>query len=162
MDKGETLLLTNELISRRYLVERNKLEGLFEYLSVPDYIVLHVMEGIQSSQEIYGDRTYLKDLAEKMQLSIHRTSQIARRLRDRGLISWSHDDNGSEGTYISMTDSARELLEKQKEKIREDFGKVIEKFGRDNLIELLQLLKRLDTVIGGEFEEVNEELEEGE
>ena len=162
MDKGETLLLTNELISRRYLVERNKLEGLFEYLSVPDYIVLHVMEGIQSSQEIYGDRTYLKDLAEKMQLSIHRTSQIARRLRDRGLISWSHDDNGSEGTYISMTDSARELLEKQKEKIREDFGQVIERFGRDNLIELLQLLKRLDTVIGGEFEEVNEELEEGE
>ena len=36
------------------------------------------------------------------------------------------------------------------------YGKVITSYGRDNLIQLLQLMKQLETVMGKEFEEMEE------
>ena len=98
----------------------------------------------------------MKDLAESLRLSMRQTSQMAGELKDRGLVTWSHDGDGSAGTYLSITDSGRELIAKNEEILKEYYGKVIDKYGREDMIQLLQMMKRLETVMQSEFEDMEE------
>ena len=65
---------------------------------------------------------------------------------------WSHDGDGSEGTYVTITESGEMVLSEHEASLGEYYKKVIAKFVEDNLIQLIQLMKQLDTVMGGELE----------
>lgn len=145
----DTLALTNELNMRRYQFNKERIKRA---LSLPDYIALHIIRETENQETIYGGKTYLKDLAERMQLTIRQTSKLAGKLKDRGLILWSHDGNGSEGTYVTITESGRKLLEKEEITLKKYYGNVIQEFGRDNMIHLLQMMKQLETIMSSEYE----------
>ena len=97
-----------------------------------------------------------------MQLSMRQTSKMVGDLRDRGLVTWSHDGNGKDGTYVTITDNGKTLLEKQEEIVKKFYGRVIDSFGKENLIRLLHQMKELETVMTREIEQMEEdgELEE--
>ena len=147
-------MLSNELTYRRYLMNKDKIREFFKKVSIPEYIALHNISLGEETSSIYGGRTYLKELSEKMQLTIRQTSQMIGNLRDKGLVTWSHDGNGSEGTYVTITDSGRKLLKEQENILKHYYGKVFEKFGKENLIQLLQLMKQLETVMSSEMEKL--------
>lgn len=153
--------LSNELTYRKYLFNKDQVRKFFEELSIPEYIALHIILETEMEAGIYSGRTYLQDLAEKMQLTIRQTSRMVGALKERGLLTWSHDGDGSEGTYVMITDSGKKLLAKEEEILKEYYGRVIEKYGKDNLIQLLQLMKQLETVMSAEMEGM-EVLEDGE
>lgn len=144
--------LSNELTYRRYLFNKDQISNFFSNLSVRDYIALHIIKETGESEDIYSGRTYLKDLAEKMQLTIRQTSHMMGALKERGLVAWSHDGDGSEGTYVTITESGEQLLHNQESVLKNYYGKVIEKYGKDNLIQLLHLMKQLETVMSSELE----------
>lgn len=155
-NKKETdaLKLGNELTLRRYLFNKTKAS---RQINEADYIVLHIIRDAAKEQEIYEGKTYLKDLSEKMELTIRQTSKLAGRLSEQGLVKWSHDGDGNEGTYVTLTEQGTKLLEQQQDIYKEYYGNVIEKFGRDNLIELLNLMKQLETVMHSERERMEGE-----
>lgn len=138
--------LANELTYHRYLMNKGQMLGLFHKMNVGEYLALHHID-------IASDRTYLKELAKKMQLPIQQASGIVSGLEDRGLLIWSHDGNGSEGTYMTITESGQKLIRDQEKLLREYYGHVFAKFGRQNLIQLLSLMKQLEDIMGSEFEE---------
>ena len=150
-------VLSHEITYRRYLMNKGKIKELFEKLSIPEYISLYNIDMERELSSIYGEKTYLKDLSEKMELSMRQTSRMIGNLRDRGLLLWSHDGNGSEGTYVIITDSGKKLLKEQEEILRKFYGNVIDKFGKEKLIQLLQLMKELETIMSSEFEDMEEE-----
>ena len=152
--KNEIGELSNELTYRRYLMNKGKIRELFRKMSIPEYIALHMIASEGKHNSIYSGRTYLTDLAEKMQLTIRQTSNMVRDLKERGLLLWSHDGNGSEGTYVTITETGQKLLEEQEIILKSYYGKVIEIFGKERLIELLQLMKQLETVMSSEIEEM--------
>ena len=154
--KSDILELSNELTVRRYLFNKDHVNRI---LSIPDYIALHIIKETEHLETIYAGRTYLKDLAEKMQLSIRQTSRMVGNLKERGLVKWSHDGDGREGTYVTITESGEDILEKQENILKEYYGKVISQYGEDNLIQLLHMMKQLETVMHSELEgmEVSEE-----
>lgn len=154
MEKNEVVELSNELTYRHYLMDKGIIHELFQKMTIPEYIALHMIVLESESTVIYGGRTYLKELSEKMQLTIRQTSKMVGELRDRGLILWSHDGNGSEGTYVTITEMGRKLLEEQEQILKKYYGKVIGKFGKENMIKLLQLMKQLETVMSSEIEEM--------
>ncbi len=156
----DVLKLSNELMYRRYLLNKDQLRNFFKELSIPDYIALHIIQETEELTEIYEGRTYLKDLAEKMQMTIRQTSKMVGNLRDRGLLLWSHDGNGSEGTYVTITESGKKLLKNQEQILRDYYGKVIEKYGKENLIQLLRLMKELETVMSSELERMEDACED--
>ena len=145
----DVLKLSNELTIRRYLFNK---EQISRVLSAPDYIALNIIRETETNEQIYSGRTYLKDLAEKMQLSMRQISKMIGNLKERGLVVWSHDGNGSEGTYVTITESGQQLLTQQQKILEEYYGNVIDKFGKDNLIQLLNLMKQLETVMSSEVE----------
>lgn len=147
----DALQLGNELTFRKYLFNKIKVGQL---INEADYIVLHIIENTGKEQEIYEGKTYLKDLSEKMELTIRQTSKIVSGLKEQGLVQWSHDGDGNEGTYVTITEQGRNLLKQQQAIYKEFYGHVIEKFGKDHLIELLNLMKQLETIMFSEREKM--------
>ncbi len=150
----DILKLSNELTYRRYLFNKDQIGNFFRNLSIRDYIALHIIKETGESTDIYSGRTYLKDLAEMMHLTMRQISKMVGHLKDQGLLVWSHDGNGSEGTYVTITELGEESILKQEIILKEHYGKVIEKYGKDNLIQLLNLMKQLETVISSEMEDM--------
>lgn len=148
--------LAHELTYRRYLMSKGQVRDFFRNITIQEYIALHIIAMENETSDIYSGRTYLQDLSEKMQLTVRQTSRMAGELRDRGLILWSHDGNGSEGTYVTITDNGKELLQAQEEILKKYYVKVIERFGRENMIQLLQMMKQLETIMSSEMEEMEE------
>ena len=157
---SDVSMLSHELAYQRYLLNQGNIKQLFEKMSLPEYIALHNVAMESELSSIYGERTYLKELSEKMQLTIRQTSKMIGKLRDKGLLTWAHDGDGSEGTYVTITESGKNLLCEQEEVLKKYYGNVIEKFGKEKLIQLLQLMKELETIMSGEFEELEEKDEE--
>ncbi len=162
MDRQETLepdvietdvaRLSHELTYRRYLLNNGRIRSFFQKLSIPEYLALHIIEEA-GNDAIYSGRTYLQDIADKMQRSIRQTSRMVKALQERGLVVWSHDGDGSEGTYVTITESGRKMLTEEEEVLKKYYGKVISSYGRDNFIQLLKLMKQLETVMGAEAEQ---------
>lgn len=119
MEQKEIMELSNELTYRQYLMDREKIRGLFHNMAIPEYIVLHTIVSENEKSSIYEGRTYLKDLSEKLQISISQTSKVLRELKERGLIFWSHDGSGSEGTYVTITETGERLLREQEITMRD-------------------------------------------
>jgi len=149
----DVLKLGNELTFRRYLFSKAQVARV---LNAPDYIALYIIKETGKEQEIYGGKTYLKDLSEKMQMPIRQTSKMVGNLKDRGLIKWLHDGDGSDGTYVTITEEGNKLLEQQQAVFKEYYGRVIGKFGKDNLIQMLNLMKQLETVMSSELEVIDD------
>ncbi len=149
----DILKLSNELTYRVYVMNRVQHRKLFVELNIREYIALQRIAHIAASEEIYSGKVYLKDLAESMQLSIRQTSGMVKELKDRGLVTWSHDGDGSEGTYLAITDGGKELISKNEEILKEHYGRVIDAYGKENMIQLLQMMKRLETVVQSEYED---------
>lgn len=149
-------MLSNELTYQRYLMDKGKIREFFKEISIPEYIALHNIALESEITSIYEGKTYLKELSEKMQLTMRQTSNMIGKLRDKGLVVWSHDGNGSEGTYVVITDLGRQQLQEQEQILKKYYGKVIEKFGKEKLIQLLQLMKELETIMSSEIEEMED------
>lgn len=146
--------LSHELTYHKYLMNNDKIRSFLQKLSIPEYLAMHIIKESEQTDDIYAGRTYLKDIADKMQRSIRQTSRMVKALQERGLLSWSHDGDGSEGTYVTITESGRKMLEEEETALKKYYGKVIMSYGRENLVQLLQLMKQLETVMSSEFEEM--------
>lgn len=146
--------LSHELTYHKYLLNNDKIRSFFQKLSIPEYLAMHIIEESELTDDIYAGRTYLKDIADKMQRSVRQISRMVKALQERGLVVWSHDGDGSEGTYVTITDSGRKMLEEEEAALKKYYGRVITNYGRENLVQLLQLMKQLETVMSTEFEEM--------
>lgn len=160
--KADITQLSNELTYRRYLMNKGQMHKVFKKMTISEYIALHSIAADSEISDIYSGKTYLNELAEKMQLTIRQTSKLTGQLRDRGLVLWSHDGDGSEGTYVTITETGERALYEQEEILKQYYGKVIEKYGRENLIQLLQMMKQLETIMSSEIEELEAESEDEE
>ena len=88
MDTSDISVLSHEITYRRYLLNKGKVKELFQNISIPEYIALHSIAKRSDESSIYGQKTYLKDISAKMELSMRQTSKMIVELRDRGLLTW--------------------------------------------------------------------------
>lgn len=152
--------LSNELTYRRYIFNKEHVNKIFRKLNRAEYIALYLIRETEEKQEDYSSRTYLKELSEKMQLPIRQISRIVRTMKENGLLVWTHDGDGSEGTYVTITEQGKKLLAEEELNINAYYGKVIAKFGKDNLVLLLQLMKQLETVMSSEMEDMEDDVDD--
>ena len=90
-------------------------------------------------------------------MTMRQVSNMAGKLRDAGYVVWSHDGDGSEGTYVTITESGQSIIRNQEELLKSYYGHVIDKFGKDNLLQLLRLMKQLETIMSSEAENLEVE-----
>ena len=150
-NKNEIAKLAYELTYHRYLMNKGKARNLFIELEISEYIALHSIARVDSDNNDLSQKTYLRDLAEQLGMSISGVSKMITRLKDRGLVLWSHDGDGSEGTYVVITESGINAMSRQEAVLSDYYSRVIDKFGHDNLIKLLQQMENLEEIMDTEF-----------
>lgn len=143
-DKMEQL--ANEFVFRRYTMNRDRMSTLFKDIDAGEYLALSIIHSQRDN--IYGGKTYLKDICEKLQIPMRRCSNMMRNLKNRGFIVWTHDGDGRDGTYAYLTDTGTRVYLEQRKAIRAYVASVVEKFGEKNLVEFLGLAKQLETIMG--------------
>ncbi|MCI6866802.1 MAG: MarR family winged helix-turn-helix transcriptional regulator [Lachnospiraceae bacterium] len=153
IDKNEIGKLSAEMTYRHYLMNKGKFNQIFKKLTIPEYIALHIVASQSTASDHGSPKVYLRKLAEKMELEIYQASKVAGDLKDRGLVLWSHDGNGNEGTYVILTETGERWLQEQEEILKEYYGTIIKTFGKENFIELLQQMKKFDDVMNSVLEE---------
>ena len=127
------------------ILNKDKANYLFNDLSVGDYVVLHTVL-------CFEDKAYLEKLGEKLNLSISKMSNVATNLKNRGLVIWSHDGDGSEGTYLTVTETGLKLMDKQEDKLKNYYERVINRFGLKNTVDLIGKMTALETIMEEEME----------
>lgn len=147
----DVTILAYELTYHRYLMNKGKASHLFRDLTVQEYITLHIITQGRHMDDYSYEKVYLKDLSERLETTIYNTSNMVRALKDRGLVDWSHDGDGSEGTYVTITESGISLMCRQEEILEAYYSRVIEKFGHDNLIALISQMENLERIMDDEF-----------
>lgn len=152
--------LANELVYRVYVMDRVHLHTYFKNFNMKEYMALNRMNMIKNEFGIYEGKIYLKDLSEKLELTMRQTSKLAGELRDKGFVSWEHDGDGSEGTYLVITEAGENLLMKNQSMLKDYYGRVIDKYGKEKMLTLLHRLKELETVIQCEMEEMGYDYDE--
>ena len=155
MENKEIIKLTNELMYQRHLFNHEYRKDILK-MSIPEYIALEYI-ALEEESGIYEGRAYLKDLADRLHMTMRQVSNMAGKLRDAGYVVWSHDGDGSEGTYVTITESGQSIISNQEELLKSYYGHVIDKFGKDNLLQLLRLMKQLETIISSEAENLEVE-----
>lgn len=157
ISSSEITALSNELTFRRSVFHNDRLRKVFQNWNKPEYMVLYMVRETEEKQDGNAGRIYIKELAEKMQLPVRHVSQMIGNLKDRGLLMWTHDGDGSEGTYVTITAQGKKLLTEEENRISEYYGKVITKFGSENLDLLRHLMKQLETIMHSELEILEKE-----
>ncbi len=146
---SDIIELSHELTYRRFLLSDGKIRSFFQKLTIPEYLALHIIK--ESEQQDESGKTYLTGIAEKMQRTVRQTSHLVKSLQERGFLAWSHDGDGSEGTYVTITQEGKKMLAEEEDTLKEFYGRVFARFGKDSLMELLRLMKQLESVMGAEF-----------
>lgn len=147
-ENTEISKLAYELTLQTHLLNRDKNRSLFTQLSIPEYILLYGVTQTASDQ----GRVYLKDLSRRLELPMSRLSGLAGGLKERGLVQWSHDGKGNDGTYLVITDSGRQAMARQEALLTGYYTRVVAEFGRENLTHLLQQMKTLGKIMDEAFE----------
>lgn len=153
-DKRDLDALANELTYRKYIMGRVNLTKLFPDISTMDYLALR---GISKLSERDGnrDKIYLQDIASDLKLPMCRVSEMIQLLKDKGIVIWTHDGDGSDGTYIKLTENGKNIMARQQEILGSYYKNVIEKFGREDFVEMLQMLARLEKIMDEEAKRLN-------
>lgn len=85
-NQHEVEKLAYAMTRQRYLLNRDIVHDLFTELSLSDYIALHSIAEA-AGQGGSAEQTYLRDLAERLEMPIPKTSKMIRKLHDRGWYS---------------------------------------------------------------------------
>lgn len=143
--------LAYDMTYHKFMLNRDKARSLFTQMDVAEYIALHRIAQTVSGSAPGAERTYLTELAKQLEMPLSGVSRMAGRLRDRGLVLWSHTGNGSEGTFVSITDSGFRAMKRQDELLEAYYGRVADRFGREKLLRLLDELGELEQIMDEEF-----------
>ena len=81
----DIIKLSNELIYQRHLFNREHRKDVFMKMSIPEYIALQYI-AMEETSDIYAGRVYLKDLADKLQMTMRQISKMVEKLRDVGYV----------------------------------------------------------------------------
>jgi len=131
--------LTNELLYQRYLMYRLNGHDFSSQLNILEYSILRMASKKQ--------KLYLKEISQHFEIPMKHLSKIIGRMRDEGVIIWTHDDYGEKGTYIKATPYGIEQLNKQEAKLRKDYKEIINTVGRDRIYEYINTTRQIIDIL---------------
>lgn len=149
---SEVRRLAYELTYHSHLLSREKVKGIFTELEISEYIPLHGIAYVASQSGQNPGRAYLRDLSQHLKIPMSSLSGMAAKLKDKGLVIWSHDGKGDEGTFLVITSAGNAAMQRQEEKLAAYYSRVIDRFGRERLTDFLSQLRALEDIMDQESE----------
>lgn len=148
--REQLIEMGNNWLRMQFVTGEELFAKLFSETSTYDYIALLLL---QRRMGLGDDRVYLKEICEELDMSMSKVSKIVQRMQNRGFVYWSHDASDRPGTFITLSESGRDALNRQEERIADFFENAITKYGAEDFVKLMELRVRFNETM----EEVLEE-----
>lgn len=126
------------------------LRRLFQTNASEEYALIWLLS--KHTKDTGNEKIYLKNIAREMDLPMQQVSAIARSLQDKGLVHWTHDGSGEEGTYILLTDTALASAKSHRQAMRTYHQRVVAAYGEENFLRLLGEITKLEEIMRQEAE----------
>ena len=128
------------------------LRHLFQENASDEYALIWLLS--KHTKDTGSEKIYLKDIVRELNLPMPKVSAIARSLQNKGLVRWTHDGNGEEGTYILLTDTAVTSVQAHRQTLRAYHQRVVAAYGEEKFLHLLGEIARLEEIMRQEAEKV--------
>ena len=135
--------------------DRSKPRGLrhlFQENASDEYALIWLLS--KHTKDTGSEKIYLKDIVRELNLPMPKVSAIARSLQNKGLVRWTHDGNGEEGTYILLTDTAVTSVQAHRQTLRAYHQRVVAAYGEEKFLHLLGEIAQLEEIMRQEAEKV--------
>ena len=96
---------------------------LFQKNASDEYALIWLLSKHMKDSGI--EKIYLKDMVREMNLPLPKVTAIARSLQNKGLVTWTHDGNGEEGTYIMLTELAVSSVQTRRQALHSYHQRVV-------------------------------------
>lgn len=120
-------------------------EMVFNLIDRIDYLFLRYIRNV-GNQEAEKKEVYLSELAEGLQLPMAEVSKEVNRLQDKGYVRWLMGEK-RDRTYVEVTQTAVDLLERQKEHLKEIYQKIVEELGEEETMVMLRSMHRIAEIV---------------
>ena len=131
------------------------LRRLFQENASDEYALIWLLS--KHTQDTGSEKIYLKDMVRELNLPLPKVTAIARSLQSKGLVRWTHDGNGEEGTYILLTETALTSVQTRRQTLRRYHQRVVAAFGEDRFLHLLGEIAQLEEILRQEAEKVGDD-----
>ena len=131
------------------------LRHLFQENASNEYALIWLLS--KHTKDTGSDKIYLKDMVRELGLPMDKVSAIARSLQSKGLVRWTHDGNGQEGTYILLTDTAITSVQAKRQALRDYHQRVVAADGEAKFLHLLGEITQLEEIMRQEAEKEGED-----
>lgn len=148
LDRSTPLRLTS---GAERLLTSQTIQHLFQTLSPADYVLMWMMA--KHTHDTGNEKFYLKDLAQELRLPMPQVSKIAKNLQSKGLVLWTHDGLGQEGTYLQLTESAMDCALEQRQRLSDFIHRVVDEFGQEKFVRLLGDIVQLEEIMNRQAQE---------
>lgn len=120
-------------------------EMVFNLIDRIDYLFLRYIRNA-GNQEAERQEVYLSDLAEGLQLPMSEVSKEVNRLQDKGYLKWLMGEK-RDRTYVEVTQTALDLLNRQKEHLHEIYEKILAELGEEETMAMLRSMHRVAEIV---------------
>ena len=131
------------------------LRRLFQENASDEYALIWLLS--KHTKDSGSEKIYLKDMVKELNLPLPKVTAIARSLQGKGLVRWTHDGNGEDGTYILLTDTALTSVQAHRQTLRKYHQRVVSAFGEERFLHLLSEIAQLEEILRQEAEKVGDE-----
>lgn len=145
--------LTSEQLDK--LFHSPALRRLFQANASDEYALIWLLS--KHTQDTGSEKIYLKDMVRELNLPLPKVTAIARSLQSKGLVRWTHDGNGEEGTYILLTETALTSVQARRQTLRRYHQQVVAAFGEERFLHLLGEIAQLEEILRQEAEKVGDD-----
>lgn len=128
------------------------LRRLFQANASDEYALIWLLS--KHTKDTGSEKIYLKDMVRELGLPMYKVSAITRSLQDKGLVQWTHDGNGEEGTYILLTDTALTSVQTHRQAMRAYHQRVVAAYGEEKFLHLLGEITQLEDIMRQEAEKI--------
>lgn len=130
------------------------LRHVFQENASDEYVLIWLLS--KHTKDTGSEKIYLKDMVQELGLPMPKVSAIARSLRDQGLVRWTHDGNGEEGTYILLAETAVTSVQSHRQAMRNYHQRVVAAYGEERFLHLLGEIAQLEEILRQEAEKVGD------
>lgn len=131
------------------------LRRLFQANASDEYALIWLLS--KHTQDTGSEKIYLKDMVRELNLPLPKVTAIARSLQSKGLVRWTHDGNGEDGTYILLTETALTSVQARRQTLRRYHQQVVAAFGEERFLHLLGEIAQLEEILRQEAEKVGDD-----
>ena len=131
------------------------LRRLFQANASDEYALIWLLS--KHTQDTGSEKIYLKEMVRELNLPLPKVTAIARSLQSKGLVRWTHDGNGEEGTYILLTETALTSVQARRQTLRRYHQQVVAAFGEERFLHLLGEIAQLEEILRQEAEKVGDD-----